>query len=412
MKVFIGHSPDNIKGSDLVVYSTAIPQTNPEIIASKEMGIPLIHRAQILGDVTQSYESIGVLGTHGKGTVATTITWILEKAGLNPSFIIGGILNNFGTNARLNTGKYLVAEVDESDGSHVHVQTKVVVINNIEMDHLNYYKDWQAIIQRIAQSIRENPKLQYVFYNADDEGCRKVIDMFDNPPFSCISYGRKHPADYQLRDIATDRMASTFNILGHGEDFGRFALCLPGEYNVENALAGFAVCHTLGISPDAIRDAFLSFLGLENRFTVVEAAGIGVVKDYISHPTGIRRVLKACRELDHRQIIAIFKPYRFTLIHYLQDEYQQCFRDADHIVITEMYTAGEVPIPGINEDFLINKIREAGGKVTFIREMSEIDPFLMKIAAPDDIIVFLGGDDLFREADKLVAMLKGTKTHD
>ncbi|MDP6944605.1 MAG: UDP-N-acetylmuramate--L-alanine ligase, partial [Myxococcota bacterium] len=373
--VHIGHHARHVEGADLVIYSTAVPDTNVELKRARELGLRVEHRAQGLGHVLAAHgRSIGVIGTHGKGTVSSMLTWILEAAGRRPGFIIGGLLENFSKiNARWTDGQIAVAEVDESDGSLRHVFPDVVVINNLEADHLNYYDDLAHIQDTVVAALEANPRLRHAIVNHDDPGARALIERLSVP---VTTFGRGEGADVRAVDVETSVGTSRFVVETPAQGaLGEVSLEVPGLYNLDNAVAATAAALLLDVPISAVQEAMPTFRGLENRFTVVDAGGVRVIKDYISHPTGIRRVLEAAA-VDGRRITAVFKPYRFTMINYLQDDYAEAFHDASETVITELYTAGEVPIAGIDTEFLCQKIRSRGPKVTFIQSMDDIIPYL------------------------------------
>ena len=402
--VTIGHDAKWVAGADLVVHSTAIPETNVELVAAREAGLDIRHRAEVLGAIlAQHTRSVGVVGTHGKGTVSSAITWLSDAAALSPGFIIGGLLENFDKrNARLDSGDLIVAEVDESDGSLRHVHPTLVVVNNLEADHLNYYDSLEHVQDTVVAALESNEGLERVVINADDAGAIALRARLSAP---ITTFGRLAEADVRAVEVELEPMASEFTVLAHGENLGRFRLELPGTYNLDNAVGAIAATLALGGGVEDIRGALPAFRGLENRFTVVEAAERRIIKDYISHPTGIRRVLAAAAA-DGRRITAVFKPYRFTMINYLQDDYAEAFHDANETVITELYTAGEVPIPGIDTEFLCQKIRDRGPKVTYIQEMNDIVRYLHDQVAPGEQAIFFGGDDLFQLADQYANELK------
>jgi UDP-N-acetylmuramate--alanine ligase len=403
--VTIGHDAALIEGADLVVHSTAIPETNVELVAALASDVPVRHRAEILGAIVALHgRSVGVVGTHGKGTVSSAITWLASACGLDPGFIIGGLLENFDKiNARLASPDLMIAEVDESDGSLCHIHPTLVVVNNLEADHLNYYDSLEHVQETVVAALEDNDQLTRLVINADDPGAMALAPRLSAP---ITTFGRTQPADVRAIEVELEPMASSFTLQVRGESLGRFRLELPGTYNLDNAVGAIAATLALGGDPDAIRSALPGFRGLENRFTVVEAAERRIIKDYISHPTGIRRVLAAAAA-DGRRITAVFKPYRFTMINYLQDDYAEAFHDAHETVITELYTAGEVPIPGIDTEFLCQKIRERGPKVTYIQEMDDIVGYLHDQVAPGEAAIFFGGDDLFQLADRYASELRG-----
>jgi len=402
--VHIGHAAEHLEGADLVVHSTAIPETNPELVAARAGDLPVRHRSEILGAILDRFQvAVGVIGTHGKGTVSSALTWALEEAGLAPSFIIGGLLENFDKiNCRLTGGDLIVAEVDESDGSLRNVRPTVAVVNNLEADHLNYYESLAHVQDTVVEALNGNPRLQRVIVNVDDPGAAAIIPRLRAP---VTTFGRlTAEADVRGIDARADLRGGRFTLVTDGAPRGEVTLPLPGLYNLDNAIAAAAAATHLGAPPDAVRAALATFRGLENRFTVVEAGGRRVVKDYISHPTGIRRVLQAAAHGEGR-ITAVFKPYRFTMIHYLQDDYAEAFHDAAHTIVTELYTAGEVPIPGIDTAYLCDRIRGRGPEVTYVPEMDDIVPLLHETVGRGEQVIFFGGDDLFALADRFAAEL-------
>ena len=400
MHVTIGHDPANLEGVDLVVVSTAIPDHNPELVAAKEQGLAISHRSEILNEVSKSMRTIGVTGTHGKGTVSSMIAWILETAGWAPGFIIGGLLNNFSVNARAGGGEWMVIEVDESDGSHHNVQTDYTVCNFLEPDHLNYYDDLDHIIDSMREYLEDNDRLREAFVNLDCAGNRRLVE---NSSLRPTGYSLEHSSEFHGKIIGEGQFPIHFEAFHRTTSLGEFDLNLFGRYNVVNAMAAIAVCRRIGVELEQIREALGTYSGLENRFTLLQGGGITIVKDYNSHPTCMRKVLESARDLVDGRIISIFKPYRYTLIKYLQDEYGTAFQGSDEVIITKMYAAEEDPIPGVDTELVVRKIRENGLNVTYIEDQTEINDYLLAGVKPGDKVIFFGGDDFFRMADEFVA---------
>ena len=413
--VHIGHSPDHLAGADVVVHSTAIPATNPELVAAHAAGMKVVHRSEVLGALMAARRSIAVIGTHGKGTVSGAITWLLDGAGQAPGYVIGGLLENYGDNAR-DGAQWLVAEVDESDGSLVNTRPQIAILNNLELDHLNYYRDWDALETLVVQFFEDNQHLELAVFNADDAGAMRILERVAHlrrrePPVRLLTFGFDDAADYRGRELETARMRGAFGVEVRDVDgapvpLGRVNISLPGAYNAANMLGALATCHAIGMPFEALAESMPTYLGLENRFTLVDAEGIEVVKDYISHPTGIRRVLQAASGQASGPVVAVFKPYRFTMIHYLQDDYSRAFADADAVVVTELYTAGEVPIAGVDTDMLCRRIGERCADVSYVHDLSDIGAHLQQHVAAPATVLFFGGDDLFQVADLYVALRK------
>ncbi len=402
MHVVIGHDPSNVDGADLVVVSTAIPDTNVELIAAKEKGMRVIHRSEVLNEIVRSHRTIGVTGTHGKGTVSSMIAWILYKAGWEPGFIIGGLLNNFNVNSRAGGGEWMVVEVDESDGSHHNIDAEYVVCNFLELDHLNYYDDLDDIIDSMRRFLENNPRLREAFVNLDCEGNRQLVERVSMRP---TGYSIEHNTEFKGEINGNGQLPIHFTAKHRHDQLGDFELNLPGRYNVVNAMGAMAVCMRLGVDVDVIRDALATYKGLENRFTILSGGGVTAVKDYNSHPTCMRKVLDSARDMVDGRIISIFKPYRYTLIKYLQDEYGKAFAGSDEVIITKMYAADEDPIPGVDTELVVRKIRENGLKVTYIEDQTKITDYLHDIVRPGDKVIFFGGDDFFRMADGFIGEL-------
>ncbi len=405
-RVVIGHKPENIQGVDLVVVSTAIPKDNVELVAAGESEIRIEHRSAVLRALIDDRQIVGVTGTHGKGTVSSMITWILDQAGREPGFIIGGLLNNYGVNAR-NGDETFVVEIDESDGSHHRSRPDHVVCNFLELDHLNYYDGIDDIINSMADFLRGNERLQAAYVNADCQGNRRMIERLEGLEAPVVTYGMES-MDAHVRGelISKDQMPTCFNVYIRGELAGQAELNLPGRYNVVNACAAIAVTQRLGVSFEDAAAALKTFKGLENRFTLVNAAGVWLVKDYISHPTGMRKVLDSARDLVSGRLISVFKPYRYTLMKYLEDEYATAFEGSDEVVITTMYAANEKPIPGVNTESFVANLRNNGFKTTLIPNQDDIHGWVMENAKPGDKVLFFGGDDFFRLCDRIAEDLR------
>lgn len=396
--VTIGQKAENIDGADVVIVSTAIPEHNPELVAAKAKNMPILHRSELLAHFVQETPySIGVTGTHGKGSVSSMVTRILDAGEKDPGFIIGGLLLDYGINARAGGGKYLVAEVDESDGSHKNVPVTHMICNFLEADHLNYYKDLDAIIDAMASAVKQWERLQALYVNIDCDGNQELLRRVPDAP--AVTYGTHPDADWRGELISSSQNPVRFRAWHKGELLGDFEVPVAGRYNMINALAAMAVAHDLGVTTEQMRAGLADAHGLENRFTILETDGVHVVKDYNSHPTAMRKVLANARDLADGRIFTIFKPYRYTLINYLKDEYATAFEGSTEVLITTMYAANEDPIPGVDTQFFVNLLRDQGQNVVFLPEDTGIVPHLDKHVQEGDIVIFFGGDDFFQLAD-------------
>jgi UDP-N-acetylmuramate--alanine ligase len=397
--VKIGHSPHNVDGADIVVVSTAIPDHNEELVAAKEGGIPVVHRSAILNELLADRRTIGVTGTHGKGTVSSMLAWILEMAGWEPGFIIGAMLNNFGTNAR-DGDDWMVVEIDESDGSHHNIQPDYALCNFLELDHLNYYDGLDDIIGKMVDYFESNERLREAFVNLDCQGNRQFVEQVAMRP---TGYATEHKAEFRGELLGPGQLPIEFAAYHRNEKLGEYELNLPGRYNVVNAMGAIAIARRIGVAPDVIGEALETYEGMENRFTIDSAGGVTIVKDYNSHPTAMKKVLESAQDLVDGRIISIFKPYRYTLIKYLQHEYGEAFQGSDEVIITKMYAAEEDPIPGVDTQTVVDRIRENDLNCTYVENQDDINSYLHEIVRPGDKVIFFGGDDFFRMADTFLA---------
>lgn len=394
--VYIGHRPEHLDGVDRVVVSTAIPPHNVELVEAQRRNLPVLHRSELLAWFVSQYRSVGVTGTHGKGTISAMVASILDADHQQPGFIIGGFLTQFQTNARAGSGTWMVVEVDESDGSHANVPVNDLVCNFLEADHLNYYRDLDHIIESMAEVVNQGPALKHLYVNGDCPGNRRLLTMVNKP---ATTYGVETDVDYRGRAVDTSQLPLKFEAFARGESLGIFTLPLAGRYNIVNAMGAIAVAHRLGVPVESMRRGLAECRGLENRFTIRQAGGITLVKDYNSHPTAIRKVLESARDLAHGKVYSVFKPYRYTLTNYLREEYATAFKGSDTVVITTMYAANEDPIPGVDTEFVVRLLQDGGLLVKHIPDQNHIVDWLRSVVVPGDQVIFFGGDDFFAMAD-------------
>lgn len=395
MHVTIGHDRAAVHGADRVVYSSAVSSDNVELVEAERLGIRRAHRAEALGWLVAAHEhAIGVYGTHGKGTVAAMIAWIFERDGLAPGFAIGGILRNFETNARLGSRAWMVAEVDESDGTHTHVRPTAAVLNNLELDHLNFYRDIVDLERKVGDAFEANDRLERLVFGAD---CETACAVARRVRVERWSFGRTREARVSAASVTPVGEGSRFELVLEGARAASIALRVPGEHNVLNALAAAAAAVSCGLEISVVSEALGTFTGLENRCTTIESRELRAVKDYVSHPTGMRHVLDALSR-DARPITVVFKPYRYTLLHYLGAEYPRALGRARRVVLTDLDDAGEPPIAGVNADALADSLRSAGLDVVRVQRCEDAMARLEEERGPRQV-VFFGGEDLFALAD-------------
>ncbi len=416
--ISIGHSAKNIAGVDAVVVSSAVSKDNPEVMAAREARIPVVPRAQMLAELMRFRRGIAVAGTHGKTTTTSLVSCILAAGGLDPTFIIGGRVNNIDGHARLGSGDYLVAEADESDASFLFLQPIITIVTNIDADHLGTYGgDFSKLKQTFVEFIQHLPFYGLAVLCVDDPVVRDLIPELGRP---VLTYGIKNKADIQARDLRPDQGRTRFLVsLPANEivDAASFevTLNLPGEHNVLNALAAITVAHELGVSAQVIQQSLEGFAGIGRRFqrygSIQTSTGvIELIDDYGHHPTEVQATLKAVRDTwPDRRIVVAFQPHRYTRTHDLFDDFSAVLCESDILCLCEVYAAGESPIPGADGRSLSKAIR-ARGKVdpVFIASIEELPASLRSILKDQDILVTLGAGNIGAMAASLPEKLKET----
>jgi UDP-N-acetylmuramate--alanine ligase len=405
-QVFIGHNPENIKGADLIIYSSAIKEGNPEIIEAKRQGIPLIKRAQALADLMKDKAVITVTGSHGKTTTASLISYLLLEAGLFPTVAIGGILRNIDTNASLGEGEFFVAEADESDGSFLYYQPKYSVITNIDREHLDYYKEFKNEIETFREFVNKTKKDGCVFCCGDDANLKNILSDYKN---RYLLFGLEASSHIYPKNIQLEGLMSEFDCFYRNKFIDRFRLALGGRHNISNALSVIALGLELGIGLESIKKALENYKGAKRRLEIkFSDRDLLVIDDYAHHPTEIRATLEATANLKRQRVVAIFQPHRYTRTQILLDEFSKSFDLADYIIITDIYPASEIPIEGISALSLVEKIKKySSAKVVVFMPKEEIASHILGMINPGDLVITLGAGDIVKVNDELVERLKG-----
>jgi len=404
--VHIGHRASNVAGADLVVLSSAIPGTNPEYVEAIESNIPVVHRADMLSLLMDPKKGIAISGAHGKTTTTSMISLVLEKSGSDPTVIIGGELNDIGGNATLGTGEYLVAEADESDGSFLKLRPFIAVVTNIENDHLDYYKNMENMKQAFKRFIGNVKDGGFAVLGADNENVRDIIKDIDREYYT---YGINFEADYMPKNIEIDGLRTVFDIYFRKKLLGTVELHVPGMHNISNATAAVAVADRLGLDFNETVEALKTFRGVQRRFQIIgDINGIKVIDDYGHHPTEIKATLKAARLCNPRKIYAVFQPHRYTRTKILADEFGTAFFDADEVILTRIYSAGENSIPGVSAELICDSIKKNGTKVTYIDEKQDITDFLAHRLQPGDFVMTIGAGDICTVAFSITEKLRDT----
>jgi len=346
--VFTGHKASNVqKGIDVVVVSSAIPEDNDEVKKAQEFNIPVIQRAEMLAKLMENQKAICVAGAHGKTTTTSMIALVLEKNNLDPTVVVGGELNDIGGNAKLGRGEYLVAEADESDGSFLKLLPWATVVTNIEDDHLDHYGTLENIVEAFRQFINLGSPQGFSILCIDNTFVKKLADQI---PGKLITYGIQENAQYTAKDIVYEGLLTKAKIYFNDNLLGTLELNVPGKHNISNALAAISIGHQLGIDFQDIKEALKGFKGVQRRFQLIgKVNNVQVVDDYAHHPTEIKATLEAARNSHSGRLIAVFQPHSYTRTKFLAKEFAASFKAADKVILAEIYSAGEKPIPGVSE---------------------------------------------------------------
>jgi UDP-N-acetylmuramate--alanine ligase len=414
-RIMIGHDAANVQDADVVVVSSAIDSDNPEIAAALEWRIPVVPRAEMLGELMRFRHAIAVAGTHGKTTTTSLIASVLAEGGEDPTFVIGGLLNSAGSNARLGTGKYLVAEADESDASFFHLQPMVAIITNIDADHLATYDgDFERLKQAFIEFTHNLPFYGLLVLCADDPIVREIIPSLTR---SIVTYGTSADADIRAHDLTRDGAKTDFVVERVGAQPLPITLNLPGLHNVLNALAAVAVARELDIPDDAVQKALRDFAGIGRRFEMhgeirTAAGDVLMVDDYGHHPTEIAATLSAARDgWPDRRLVVLFQPHRYTRTRDLIDDFARVLSDCDVLLLTEVYAAGETPIAGADGRALARAIRSRGQvEPVFLADIGNAAEILLGLLHEGDLLLTLGAGSVGAVAAALPAQLEARAT--
>jgi UDP-N-acetylmuramate--alanine ligase len=403
-EISYGHRKENVKEADVVVVSSAVRKGNPEVEIAEQRLIPVIPRAEMLAELMRMKVGIAIAGTHGKTTTTSLISTVLAAGGLDPTVVIGGRLNSIGSNARLGQGEFLVAEADESDGSFLKLMPTIAVVTNIDADHLDYYSGIDEIRETFLQFLNKIPFFGLAVLCLDHPNIQGLIPKLKK---RFTTYGLTTQADYQAKEIVFEGLSTTFDVLHQRREVGRLKIRMPGLHNVYNSLATVATAFELDIPFQVIQETLREFGGIQRRFQIKgEKNGIIVVDDYGHHPVEIMATLKAARTGWEKRVVAVFQPHRYTRTRALFKEFLTAFYDADVLLLTEIYAAGEDPIEGVGARALFEGIREYGHKdVTFLENKKEVVAHLLRILRPGDLVITLGAGDIWQVAEELVQKL-------
>jgi UDP-N-acetylmuramate--alanine ligase len=401
VQVFLGHDKGVIPGADLVIASSAIPDNNVELVAARQLGIPVLRRKEFLTELTEGYETIAVAGTHGKTTTSGLIAWVLEQAGMDPSFIVGGLLGDFGVNGKAGSGKYFVVEADEYDQAFLGLKPKIAVVTNMEYDHPDCYPTEADLFEAFSNFIHQVSESVVLCHT--DPG----VAALDTNGLKRITYGLDPAADWYAEEIRSNPAGGMdFLAFRHGELLGLVRTRISGMHNVENTLAGMAVAHELGITFPQMRQAITNYHGAGQRFEILgEEKGVIVVDDYAHHPTEIRATLSTARlRFPDAEIWAVFQPHTYSRIRALLAAYITAFHDADHVIVTKVFGAREQPDGVITGDYLSKQIDHPD--VKHIDDFTKLTRYLYERVKPGAVVVTLSAGDANEVGKLLLELLK------
>jgi UDP-N-acetylmuramate--alanine ligase len=413
--VAVGHAAANLGEAQVVVMSSAVKPDNPEIVAARQRLIPVVRRAEMLAELMRLKWSIAVGGTHGKTTTTSLIAAVLDAAGFDPTVVIGGIINAWGSNARLGKGGWLVAEADESDGTFVKLPATVAVVTNIDPEHLDHYKTFDALRQAFVAFVENIPFYGFAALCIDHPEVQAMLPRVADRKI--VTYGFSPQADVRAVNVVAGPDGCRYDIqIADRKNGGRRTIAgveLPmlGIHNVENSLAATAVAHHMGIDEASLRRAFSGFKGVKRRFTRVGAAdGVAVVDDYAHHPVEIAAVLKAARTATKGRVIAVVQPHRYTRLRDLFESFCTCFNDADAVIVADVYPAGEAPIAGADRDSLVEGLRRRGHRhVIPLAGAGALAETVSPLVASGDMIVCLGAGSITAWAQALPGELESLR---
>jgi UDP-N-acetylmuramate--alanine ligase len=402
--IYYGHVRDNVKDVDVVVISSAVKADNPELTEAQERTIPVIPRAEMLAELMRLKYGIAVAGAHGKTTTTSLIAAVLEHGNIDPTVVIGGRLNTTNTNAQLGSGEFLVAEADESDGSFLKLSPTIAVVTNIDREHLDYYRTIRDIKKTFLEFINKVPFYGLAIICLDNENLHSIIPRIGK---RVLTYGCASQADLQARDIKLGGFTSSFSVVYHEQVLGTVTLRIPGIHNIYNALAAIGVGLELNLEFKTMQQALSQFSGVQRRFQLRgEQRGITWVDDYGHHPTEIKLTLKAAKEVWQQRLVVVFQPHRYTRTRDLYREFMVSFYDADVLVITDIYPAGESPIATISGEHFYEGLKNYGYKdVHFVAQVEHVAEHLKDILKAGDIVLTLGAGDVWKAGDSLMQAL-------
>jgi len=405
VRIDLGHAAGNVVGSDVVVYSSAIKPDNPELVEARGRGIPVIARAEMLAELMRVKYGVAIAGSHGKTTTTSLIATALRSAGFDPTVVVGGKMAALGSNARLGEGDLLVAEADESDGSFLLLNPTIAVVTNIDPEHLDYWGTHEKVKEAFVHFLSRVPFYGLAVMCLDHPHVQSILPRLRRRH---VTYGVSPQADYSARNVEAHGLMMRFQAHRHGELMGDFEVRMPGMHNVLNCLATIAVADELEVPIDVIQHALATFSGVARRFTIVgEVGGVTLVDDYGHHPAEVQATLTAARAAYNKRIVVAFQPHRYTRTRDLFHEFIAAFNQADVVIVTDIYAAGEAPIPGISGETLSQALREHGHQhVHYVADKGKVPDVLEELVRSGDVVIAQGAGDINRSVQELYQRLQ------
>ncbi len=407
VEIYKGHSSSYLQeGVDLLVISSAIPEENVEVQEALKRGIPVLKRGEILARLANARKCIAVAGAHGKTTTTSMLYTVLEGCGADPAFIVGGEIQGSELNARLGGGEYFVVEADESDASFLELRPYIAIVTNIENDHLDFYKSFDRIKSAFKQFLDQVDPAGFTLLYGGDQ-C--IQDISQDLAGKVLLYGEDKGFDYSLQNWQAQGMGSSFEVYHHQEYLGQISLSVPGKHNAINALAVVAAATELGYSLATIAANLFDFHGAKRRFQVLGNIDRStIVDDYAHHPTEIEATINAARYLDYDRVVVVFQPHRYSRTGLLAEQFGASFKEADLVIISDVYAAGEKPVEGVNGELIYKAARQAGCNALYIPTVEKIETFILQEIHDHDLLITMGAGDIWKLGVKLVEKLSGS----
>jgi UDP-N-acetylmuramate--alanine ligase len=408
-RIFEGHSAENIAGARALVVSSAVDESNPEVIEARRIGIPVIPRGELLAELMRLKYGIAVAGSHGKTTTTSMVATILNYAGLDPTVVVGGrVATMGGSNARLGKSSFLVVESDESDGSFLKLSPILAIVTNIDREHLDHYAGIEEIRKAFVTFINKVPFYGAAIVCLDDDNVQQVLPQVRR---RLITYGFNAQSDFVISSASCGHLSGSFRLARRGEGLGEFHLPIPGLHNVKNATAAIAVASELEVKPEVIREALAQFGGVDRRFQQRgQEKGITVIDDYGHHPTELRATLSAARECRYQKVHAVFQPHRYSRTLHLLDEFARSFHQADYVYLLDIYAASEKPIEGVTAEKLAERMRAFGHRnVEYCGTATNAVQAVLANAGEGDAVMTLGAGNVWQAGDQILQALRGDR---